>query len=272
MPPNRSLGLGAAPPPSTTPPVGPRVVAHAARNGYQSAAASSDRSTRCPNRNGVWPPLYKRQWNPHPPRSQSNNAQVEWQRCVHDAVAAGELHRTTGAVLLAFCRASSNRLDDVWIAQATVAGRLGLAASTVCHHVAAAKHAGWIQVQHRNRIDNGVVVGMSNVTRLELPAQWRTKLDEQRRQRAADRTRDRRRQPGRHTPRPHQPVDNRPPSPTPADHAAGVGAAIARAASTLDFEDGRRQVAEQFHGQSPGLYEAAYDSFVETWKTVRLNQ
>jgi hypothetical protein len=96
-------------------------------------------------------------------------------------------------VLLAFSRASSNRLADMWIAQATVAERLDLAPSTVCHHVAAAKQAGWIVVQHRNRIDNGMVVGMSNVTRLEFPVQWRTKLDEQRRQRAAERTPDRRR-------------------------------------------------------------------------------
>ena len=275
MPSNQSLGLGATPQPSTTPPVGHgAVVTSAPRNVYQATAPSSDRSTRCPNRNGVWPPIYKRLWDPHPFRSGSNNAQAEWQRCVQDAVAAGELHRTTGQVLLAFCRQSDNRLKDVWIAQATVGERLGLAASTVCHHVAKAKRAGWVTVQHRNRIDNGMVVGMSNMTRLELPEPWRTKLDEQRGKKVADRAAERREQPGRHTPRqrrPNDPNDNRPDSPTPSHHAANFGAAMARMASTKTFEDGRRLIAEEFKGQ-PDLYEAAYDSFSEIWRTVRLNE
>ncbi|MFV0451137.1 MAG: hypothetical protein ACK5LS_02660, partial [Propioniciclava sp.] len=100
----------------------------------------------CRNRNGIWPPRYQRNWEPHPARSLPRTAQAEWQRCVLDAVAAGEIHRTTGPVLLAFSRASSGQLEDVWIAQATVAGQLGLAESTVCHHVTIAKRLGWLAV------------------------------------------------------------------------------------------------------------------------------
>jgi hypothetical protein len=243
----------------------------APRHAYQSTPPSSDRAQRCNNRNGIWPPLYKRQWNPHPPRSLPNTAQAEWQRCVLDAVAAGELHRTTGAVLLAFSRRSSNRHEDVWIAQATVGEHVGLAASTVCHHVAAAKRAGWLAVQHRNRIDNGFVTGMSNLTRFELPAHWRNKLDEQRRERDAARTRERRSRPGRTTGghndrrRAEQPR----PMATPATHAASAGAAVARTAAS--FEDGRLQLENEYRGRAD-LYEAAYDSFVEIWKKVRLNE
>ncbi len=243
-----------------------------ALNAYQSIPARSDRAQRCSNRNGVWPPAYKRQWNPHPPRSLANNAQAQWQRCVQDAVAAGELHRTTGAVLLALSRPSDSRLNDVWIAQATIGEHLGLAPSTVCHHVAIAKRCGWVAVQHRNRIDNGVVVGMSNVTRFEFPEQWRTMLDEQHRSRVAAQARTRRRQSHRTTAPSHQDSDEpRRPSPSPHTHAADAGAAVARLATTTDFEHGRRQLADLYSGQ-PGLYEAAYDSFVETWKTVRRNE
>src|SRR3954469_22134791 len=159
---------------STSPPAPPQVPARPS-NAYQEAPLGCDRSGRCANRNGVWPPLYKRQWQPHPARSLPVTAQREWYRCVQDAVAAGELHRTTGQVLHAFARASGDRLEDVWIGQATVAAQLGLAASTVCHHVALAKEAGWLAVQHRNRIDQGMVLAMTNVTRMELPAAWRAK-------------------------------------------------------------------------------------------------
>ncbi len=278
MPPNSTTRHGHVPPPPPAPPpapaspVGQSAGTSAPRNAYQATAATSDRSTRCPNRNGVWPPIYKRQWTAHPHRSQSNTAQGEWQRCVYDAVAAGELHRTTASVLMVFSRQSGNRHDDVWIAQATVAERLGLAASTVCHHVAAAKRAGWVTVQHRNRIDNGMVVGMSNMTRFELPEPWRTKLDVQRLANAARRTRDRRRQPGRHTPRRPQPNDARPSTPTRLEHAENFGAAIARLASVVDFEDGRRQVVEEFAGQPAEFYESAFNSFAEMWMTVRKNE
>jgi hypothetical protein len=250
----------------------PVAVAAGPRHAYQATPACADRTQRCRNRNGIWPPLYKRQWSPHPPRSLPNTAQAEWQRCVLDAVAAGELHRTTGAVLLAFSRRSGNRHEDVWVAQGTVGGHVGLAASTVCHHVAAAKRAGWLAVQHRNRIDNGFVTGMSNLTRFELPAHWRAKLDEQRRERDAARTRQRRNRPGRTT---GADTDRRRgdgqlrPMATPATQAASAGAAIARTAAS--FEDGRLQLENEYRGRAE-LYEAAYDSFVEIWKKVRLNE
>lgn len=257
-----------------TPPAGGTSAPLRPRNAYQATPACSDRTKPCPNRNGIWPPQYKRQWDPHPPRSLANTAQAEWQRCVLDAVAGGELHRTTGAVLLALARPSDNRLGDVWIAQATVGQHLGLAPSTVCHHVAAAKRAGWVAVQHRNRIDNGVVLGMSNVTRFELPAHWRAKLDEQRHERDAARARQRRQRPGRTTEPSHARRREEPPGPgraTPETQASSAGAAAARSADTTSFEAGRQGLEDEFRGR-PHLYEAAYDSFVETWKKVRLNE
>src|SRR4051794_13735011 len=164
----------------------------APRTAYQATPACSDRSQRCSNRNGVWPPLYKRQWNPHPTRSLDKFAQQRFVRCVLDAVADGELHRTTGNVLLVFARASDDRLSDPWIAQATVAARLGLGESTVCHHVATAKRLGWVVVQPRTRIDTGTVRAMSNTPRLQLPQQGQDRLDAQQAQRRAEQTRQRR--------------------------------------------------------------------------------
>jgi TolA-binding protein len=197
-----------------------------------------------------------------------------------DAVAGGELHRTTGNVLLAFARASDDRLSDPWIAQATVAARLGLGESTVCHHVATAKRLGWVMVQHRNRIDNGLVRAMSNVTRLQLPQHWQDRLAAQQAQRRAEQTRQRRQRnrPGRVT----QPNggerrgsghggEHGPVYATAAQQAASTGAARARSASTSTFEQGRAELEAAYTGQ-PELYEAAYDAFVETWKTVRINE
>ncbi|MFV0307613.1 MAG: hypothetical protein ACK5OX_07705 [Desertimonas sp.] len=226
----------------------------------------------CRNRNGVWPPRYERNWAPHPARALPRTAQAEWQRCVLDAVAAGELHRTTGTVLLAFSRASSSQLEDVWIAQATVAGQLGLAESTVCHHVTIAKRLGWLAVQHRNRIDHGLVLAMSNVTRFELPAHWQQRLDEQRQERRAAQTRARR-DAKRSGPRatgsraePQRLVreDER-------SQAASVGAGLARSSGTETFEQGVGELEETFAGRAE-LYLVAYDSFTETWKTVRQNK
>src|SRR4051812_5838606 len=102
------------------PPVGRTSLASAPRNAYQAVPATSDRSLRCPNQNGLWPPIYKRQWAPHPVRSLDKLAQQRFYRCVQDALAARELHRTTGDVLLSFARASNDRLSDVWISQATI--------------------------------------------------------------------------------------------------------------------------------------------------------
>jgi hypothetical protein len=250
------------------------------RHAYQLQPASSDRSTRCANRNGIWPPLYKRQWQPHPTRSQSRQAQREWERCVRDAVADGELHRTTGDVLLAFSRASDDQHNDVWIGQTTVGQRLGLAASTVCHHMTVARRAGWVAVQHRNRIDHGVVLGMTNITRFELPEHWRERLLQQTRDRRAQQTQERRtRVNGRVT----EPSTKAPP---PTDRGLGpnyandaqqadtTGAAIALSADTTTFEQGRQQLENQYLGQ-PQLYERAYAAYVDTWQrrrpSVRLN-
>src|SRR3954471_9796430 len=197
---NPTRGPSHAPEPSTSPPpVGQTGLASPPRHAYQAVPATSDRTQRCANRNGMWPPIYKRQWAPHPPRSLDKLAQQRFYRCVQDAVAERELHRTTGDVLLLFARNSDDRLSDVWISQATIAEKLGLAESTVCHHVAKAKRLGWLVVQHRNRIDHGFVIGMSNMTRLQLPEHWQDRLDEQRRDRTATKTRSRRRRPGRTT-------------------------------------------------------------------------
>jgi hypothetical protein len=250
------------------------------RTAYQATPACSDRSQRCANRNGVWPPLYKRQWNPHPARSLDKFAQQRFVRCVLDAVADGELHRTTGNVLLAFARASDDRLSDPWIAQATVAARLGLGESTVCHHVATAKRLGWVVVQHRNRIDNGMVRAMSNVTRLQLPQPWHDRLAAHQAERRAEQTRQRRQR------NPHGRVtapkagerrasgpgsEQGPVYATAAQQAASAGVAQARSASTTTFEQGRAELEAAYPGQ-PDLYEAAYDAFVEMWKTVRINE
>jgi hypothetical protein len=200
---------------------------------------------------------------------------------VLDAVAGGELHRTTGNVLLAFARASDDHLSDPWIAQATVAARLGLGESTVCHHVATAKRLGWVVVQHRNRIDNGIVRAMSNVTRLQLPQHWQDRVDTQQAQRRAEQTRRRRlrRQHGRVTPPKvgerrgsgGRAVEEGPAYATAAQQAASTGAARAMSASTVTFEQGRAELEAEYRGQ-PHLYEAAYDAFVEKWKTVRINE
>jgi hypothetical protein len=240
------------------------------RTSYQTAPASADRSKPCSNRNGIWPPRYQRNWAPHPHRSLANTAQAEWQRCVHDAVAAGELHRTTGAVLLAFCRASDNRLDDVWVAQSTIGERLQLATSTVCHHVTIAKRAGWLAVQHRNRVDHGIPVAMTNLTRFELPQHWRDQLDQQRRERDARRAATRRSSSARHG-RTSEPPQQQAVRATPETHAASAGAATARSASTTDFDAGRRELEQSYAGQ-PHLFEAAFDAFVSTWNTVRRNE
>jgi hypothetical protein len=270
-------GPGHAPVSSTSPwPVGQTGLASPPRNAYQSGPATSDRTQRCPNRNGMWPPIYKRQWAPHPTRSLDKLAQQRFYRCVQDAVAERELHRTTGDVLLLFARASDDRLSDVWISQATIADKLGLAESTVCHHVAKAKRLGWLVVQHRNRIDNGFVIGMSNMTRLQLPEHWQDRLDEERRERTATKASERRRRPARTTeptrPRTRHVYSHQEPvHPTAAHHAASAGAAVARSASTTSFEQGRQQLADEYAGK-PDLYEAAYDSFVEIWKKVRLNE
>ena len=258
-------------PPSTT--------AVRPRHAYQVEPASSDRTTRCTNRNGIWPPLYKRQYQPHPTRSQHKYAQREWERCVRDAVAGGELHRTTGDVLLAFSRASDDQHGDVWIGQATVGQRLGLAPSTVCHHMTIAKRTGWIAVQHRNRIDNGVVLGMTNVTRFELPDHWREQLAQDARDRRARQTRERRgtQRNGRTTPaaRTAPTVATTLPSPqagpvyaTEAQQADATGAAVARSADTKTFEQGRQQLENQYAGQ-PALYERAYASYVDAWQRHR---
>lgn len=224
--------------------------------------------------------MYTRQWSPHPSRSLDRFAQQRFVRCVLDAVADGELHRTTGNVLLAFARASDDRLADPWIAQATVAERLGLGESTVCHHVATAKRLGWVVVQHRNRIDNGMVRAMSNVTRLVLPPQWQARLDAQQVQRRADQTRQRRqRNPhGRvtdpHTPGPRGSSRDGGQGPvyaTATQQAASAGAAQALSASTTTFEQGRAELEAEYAGRAD-LYEAAYDTFAETWKTVRINE
>src|SRR5215203_4338265 len=153
---NLTRGTSHAPAPSTLPtPAGRSGPTSAPRNADQAVPATSDRTQRCANRNGMWPPIYKRQWEPHPTRSLDKFAQQRFYRCVQDAVAARELHRTTGDVILMFARASDDCLSDVWISQATIAEKLDLAESTVCHHVATAKRLGWLTVQHRNRIDNG---------------------------------------------------------------------------------------------------------------------
>ena len=274
--PNSSLGPGHPPPQSTSAPSsGQGTASSPPRNAYQAAPATSDRTQRCPNRNGMWPPIYKRHWDPHPARSLDKLAQQRYYRCVQDAVADRELHRTTGDVILAFARASDDRLSDVWISQATVAARLELAESTVCHHVAKAKQLGWLVVQHRNRIDNGFVVGMSNNTRLTLPDHWQERLDEQRRERTAKQTSERRRHPGRTTAptrsQPKQGHNQEPVHHTPAHSAASAGAALAQSASTTSFEHGLEQLDEMYAGQ-PNLYEAAYDEFVEIWKKVRQNK
>jgi hypothetical protein len=250
------------------------------RHAYQLEPASSDRSTRCPNRNGIWPPLYKRQWQPHPTRSQSRYAQREWERCVRDAVADGELHRTTGDILLAFSRASDDHHNDVWIGQTTVGQRLGLAASTVCHHMTIARRAGWIAVQHRNRIDHGVVLGMTNVTRFELPERWRERLLQQTRDRRAQQTKERRsRNNGRVTEpstktTPQTGRDDRPSYANEAQQADATGAATALSADTTTFEQGRLQLENQYRGQAQ-LYERAYAAYVDAWQrhrsSVRLN-
>jgi hypothetical protein len=277
MSPNPTRGPGPTPPQSTQPsPVGRTGLASAPRNTYQAVPATSDRTQRCANRNGLWPPIYKRQWTPHPPRSLDKLAQQRFYRCVQDAVAERELHRTTGDVLLLFARVSDDRLSDVWISQATIAEKLGLAESTVCHHVAKAKRLGWLVVQHRNRIDNGFVIGMSNMTRLQLPERWQDRLDEQRRERTATKTRERRRRPGQTTEPNHSRATQahshqEPVHPTAAHHAASAGAAVARSASTTSFEQGRQQLADEYVGK-PDMYQAAYDSFVDIWKKVRLNE
>ena len=240
---------------------------------YQVGPRRTDRSQPCANRNGIWPPIYTRHWTPHPARSLGKTAQGEWQRCVQDAVAGGELHRTTGSVLLALCRFSDDRLDDVWPAQVTVAQRLALAASTVCHHVTLARRAGWLVVQHRNRIDHGQRLAMTNVTRFQLPARWVEQLETQRQQRAERRHQERAARPGRttprHTPTPAAGEDGRARTWTPAMHAAGFGAAQARVAP--DFETGRRVLEDEFAG-APGDYEAAYEQYAATWRTVRQNE
>jgi hypothetical protein len=256
----------ATPAPATTP---------TPRNAYQTSPASSDRTQRCPNRNGEWPPLYKRQWDPHPARSLDKLARERFQRCVLDAVEADEIHRTTGQILLAFAHASDKSLTDVWISQRTVGQRLKLAESTVCHHVAKAKRAGWIAVQHRNRIDNGMVHAMSNVTRLQLPLHWQDQVDEQRRERVARQTRDRRAR-GRVGSPTHRrdttPASaHKPAHRSEAQLAASTGAATARSASTATFEQGREELEEQFLGR-PDLFEAAYDEFVNVWRTIRKNE
>lgn len=268
------------PPPSPAPGLAHvATTAAAPDNAYQTTPACSDRTQRCANRNGIWPPRYERQWEPHPPHPMSalgKTAQRQFIRCVLDAVAAGELHRTTGNVLLAFARASDDLLTDPWIAQATVGQRLGLAASTVCHHVTVAKRLGWVAVQHRNRIDNGFVVGMSNITRLMLPKHWHDRLDEQRRHAQAERTARRRRGGGRATPAAVGRADRgpvvRPVRWSEVNQAASTGAAKAWSASTTSFEQGRLELEAEFHGQPAHLYESAYDAFVEKWKTVRQNE
>ncbi len=236
---------------------------------YATGPRVADRSRPCPNRNGIWPPIYDRQFDPFPQRTMSNHAQREWQRCVHDAVAAGELHRTTGLVLLAYCRASDDRLADVWVAQATIAEQLGLAASTVCHHVAIGKQLGWLEVQHRNRIDAGFVKAMSNITRMLLPDRWMARLIEQRRARAAKRAAKQPTRPGRVTTPTRGVPDNAPRVATPATHAAAAGAAEARTAT--DWATGESNLQDLYR-DSPALYEAAWSEFNETWRTVRINE
>ena len=58
---------------------------------------------------------------------------------------------------------------------------------------------------------------------------------------------------------------------TAAQKAASVGAAWAMSASTTTFEQGRVALEAEYAGH-PDLYEAAYDAFVERWKTVRINE
>ena len=178
-------------------------------------------------------------------------------------------------MLLAFARASDDRLSDVWMSQASIADKLELAESTVCHHVAKAKQLGWVAVQHRNRIDHGLVLAMSNITRLQLPAQWQERVDEQRRERTAERTRQRRGR-GRTTPSRHARSSNastvqEPNHRTAAQQAASFGAATAGSASTTSFEEGRQLLEDQYTGR-PDLYEAAYDAFSELWRTIRKNE
>lgn len=166
-----------------------------------------DRSQPCNNRNGFWPPIYERQYDPLPPRSLDRNAQHRYARHLQDAVAKGEMHRTTADVIMVFWRRSDNYLEDVWCSQAYVAESLGLDEDTVNHHVAIAKQLGWLLVQHRNRISRGEWHAMSNITRLTLPPQWQAVDDAIRSSSirkaaaaSADRRRGRPRQGGRHLP------------------------------------------------------------------------
>lgn len=228
---------------------GPPAPRHQRRRSRQYTSAKKDRSVPCGNRNGFWPPLYQRQFDPLPYRSLDNQAQKRYSGIVHDAMRSGELHRTTGAVLLAFHRHSSDNLQDVYVAQATVGDLLDLTEDCVNGHVAILKALGWMQVQHRNKVVNGMRQAMSNITRLTLPAHWqavdaaRKKAGEEKAARNAKtrRARQRRAREGHGAPagtfpfatdgedgRPPQPppivLEEPPPLPTREERAQGVAA------------------------------------------------
>ncbi len=63
--------------------------------------------------------------------------------------------------------------------------------------------------------------------------------------------------------------DSAPRVATPATHAAAAGAAEARTAP--DWATGEANLQDLYR-DSPALYEAAWNEFNATWRTVRLNE
>ena len=145
--------------------------------------ARVDRSVPARNRNGLWPPSPAgRDFTPLPPlpANRSNWARRYYDRTVDAAEAAGDLTRHEVAVLRRFLSYSSERLDDVFVSQRTVAETVGYSNDDHTNRVVAAlRGKGWVTVQHRRARPRpgGYMQAMTNITRFVVPDAYRAVHD-----------------------------------------------------------------------------------------------
>lgn len=125
------------------------------------------------------PPRYKRcRALPTDPERRDRHQRERIRRAAASALACGELTKHLYFVLMFLTSLTTDEAQPNWSGQAYIGRRAGgFAARTVCRWFKDLKDLGWVHVQHRWQVRDGLIVGATNLWRIDIPEDYRVELE-----------------------------------------------------------------------------------------------